>query len=122
MMKKEESWGAEDTWSETDKYLAKKLFIKAGNEIGLQFHEKREKTIFVESGVMILSVGDEVDDLIDVRLVAGESYHIPPKTMHKMLAEEDVKLFEVGTVDSTPPPPMPDVQPDVQPDSGAGGY
>ena len=71
---------------------------------------------------MILSVGDEVDDLIDVRLVAGESYHIPPKTMHKMLAEEDVKLFEVGTVDSTPPPPMPDVQPDVQPDSGAGGY
>ena len=50
-------WGYEEIWAETDKYVGKYLHIKANHRLSRQFHEKKEETIRVLKGVLLLEIG-----------------------------------------------------------------
>src|SRR5262249_2529949 len=53
----EKPWGHEIIWAHTDRYVGKVLFVKAGERLSLQYHEKKDETIYVLSGKMVFEVG-----------------------------------------------------------------
>ena len=92
-------WGKEEIWGETDKYLGKFLYIKAGEMLSRQYHEVKEETICVLEGRLMLEVGTPgQDDFKVVHMGPGSTFHVKPKTVHRFCAPQfDVKLAEVST-------------------------
>lgn len=85
-------WGYELRWATTDRYLGKVLHVKRGEALSLQYHERKEESIMVASGVLDL----ELDGVVH-RLRAGDTAHITPGTRHRLTAVEDCDVFEVST-------------------------
>jgi len=98
MRRVEKPWGYEVVWAETDRYVAKLLFIEAGQRLSRQYHEKKDETFFVEAGEMILEVGRPPN--VEARhMNPGDSFHCTPGTVHRMIGRTDVRVFEVSTPD-----------------------
>ena len=93
----EKPWGHERIWAETDEYVGKILHIKAGEALSMQYHEVKDETIHLFTGEMLFYVGMIDGDLQEVKLSAGESYHVEPETVHRMVAVSDCDLLEVST-------------------------
>jgi len=92
-------WGTENRWAVNDRYLGKILFIKRGHRLSLQYHEKKDETIFVLEGTLRLHVGDKDSQEI-IELGGGNSYRIEPGVVHRFEAPReysDVLLIEVST-------------------------
>jgi mannose-6-phosphate isomerase len=98
MRKIEKPWGYEEIWAETDKYLGKILTILPGQRLSLQYHEKKEETVYVMSGKLIVWLSeDENNKLI---LNKGTTYHVKPGQVHRFGAPKGrvlTKLIEVST-------------------------
>jgi mannose-6-phosphate isomerase-like protein (cupin superfamily) len=90
-------WGSELIWAETADYLGKILRVNAGEALSLQYHEKKDETIHLLSGRMRFWAGPSVDALREVELVAGESFHVTPGTVHRMEAVTDCEILEAST-------------------------
>lgn len=90
-------WGHETLFARTDKYAGKLLFIRAGHQLSLQFHEVKEETIYVQSGRMRFLFEEEPGSLVEILLEPGDAHHIPPHRQHRMIAVEDCLVFEVST-------------------------
>ena len=95
--KVEKPWGYELIWAETDKYVAKLLFVKAGESLSLQYHRIKEETMYLESGDILLEAGDSEESLAPVEFKAGSVFHIPPGTLHRLTARTDCRIFEAST-------------------------
>tara|TARA_X000001388_G_scaffold64651_1_gene50885 strand:- start:319 stop:654 length:336 start_codon:yes stop_codon:yes gene_type:complete len=96
MRKVEKPWGYENIWAETEKYVGKFMFIKAGHRMSLQYHEIKEETIYVQDGVLRVWHSEKPGDFTD--LSAGEVYHVTPKTVHRFGATSaPVYLIEIST-------------------------
>ena len=95
----EKPWGHEEIWAETSRYAGKYLHIKRGHRLSRQYHEKKEETIRVISGVLILEIGSGPDEIL--RLEKGDVYHVAPLTIHRFGADknDDVVLVEVSTTE-----------------------
>ena len=89
-------WGYEIVWAQTPQYVGKILHIQAGHKLSRQYHVKKDESFLVESGEMDLEVGDGADRRV-IRMVARDSFHCPPKTIHRMVAVTDVDVIEVST-------------------------
>ena len=48
-------WGYELRWAITDKYLGKVLHINRGEALSLQYHNRKDESIMVLTGTMIVS-------------------------------------------------------------------
>ncbi len=92
----EKPWGYELWWAQTERYVGKLLHVKAGHRLSLQYHERKEETIFLWSGELTLAL-DEGSGLEEHRLRAGESYRVRPGTRHRMIALTDCNLLEAST-------------------------
>jgi len=90
-------WGHELIFASTQRYVGKILFIRAGEALSLQYHRQKDETIRMESGEMDLVVGPSVEELERVRMGPGDTFHITPGTIHRMIALTDCTLFEVST-------------------------
>jgi len=91
-------WGHEEVWAHTNKYAGKILHINKGERLSLQFHEKKEETIYVLEGELLFICGNSEDSLKKIILNQGESMHIEPGLIHRFCAtESSVKLIEVST-------------------------
>ena len=92
-------WGKEEIWGETEKYLGKFLYINPGEMLSRQYHEKKEETICVLEGELLLEIGAPNDaDFIVKHLAPGETFHIKPGTIHRFCAGIlSVKLAEVSS-------------------------
>jgi len=100
----EKPWGYETIWAKSsskDGYIGKILFIKAGHKLSFQYHEEKEETIFVKSGILYLATEGFIDDRKKrkiIKLTPGETVHIPPLYTHRFMANEvNVELIEVST-------------------------
>ena len=93
----EKPWGYELIWAKTKDYVGKVLHIKKGHKLSLQYHQVKEETIFVQSGKMILVFENSQGVLEEIEMLPGESHHIPTGKKHRMIAVEDVNVFEVST-------------------------
>ncbi len=89
-------WGHELIWAKTDRYVGKVIHINAGQALSLQYHERKDETIHLWSGELILAL-DEGAGLQEHRLRAGESYHVVPGTRHRMIALTDCDILEAST-------------------------
>ena len=92
----EKPWGHELWWAHTHRYVGKVLHVKAGHRLSLQYHVKKDETIHLQSGELVLVV-DEGAGLVEKGLLPGESYRIGPGTVHRMVAVTDCDILEVST-------------------------
>jgi dTDP-4-dehydrorhamnose reductase/mannose-6-phosphate isomerase-like protein (cupin superfamily) len=92
-------WGHEVIWAQTDRYVGKVLFIRAGERLSLQYHEKKDETVYVMSGKMVFEVGPKDGPREDLVMKAGDSFHITPYTVHRMIAIEDTHVLEASTTE-----------------------
>ncbi len=89
-------WGYELRFVRTDRYAGKVLFIKAGAQLSLQYHEKKDEAFFVQSGSLDLVLGRGAEQTA-VRMGPGDARRIAPGTVHRFRAVSDTLLFEVST-------------------------
>jgi mannose-6-phosphate isomerase-like protein (cupin superfamily) len=92
----EKPWGWELRFAHTDRYAGKLIFVKAGHQLSLQYHNQKDEALLVHSGTLELVLGHGREQRV-VRLGPGESWHITPGTVHRFRAVSDVELFEVST-------------------------
>jgi mannose-6-phosphate isomerase-like protein (cupin superfamily) len=97
--KVEKPWGHELIWAHTDRYIGKILHVKAGHALSLQYHERKDETIFLLRGRMRFFAGKNKDALREIAMNEGDSYHITPGTVHRMEAITDVDMLEASTSD-----------------------
>jgi mannose-6-phosphate isomerase-like protein (cupin superfamily) len=89
-------WGYELIWARTDRYVGKILHVRAGHVLSLQYHNRKDETMHVLRGALILRTRPG-DTLVERRFVAGETAHIPPKLIHQIEAVEDSDVLEAST-------------------------
>tara|TARA_R110002012_G_C11305160_1_gene573866 strand:- start:110 stop:448 length:339 start_codon:yes stop_codon:yes gene_type:complete len=88
-------WGYELIWAKNDKYAGKILYIKPGQRLSLQYHEKKDESVFVLEGKLLLYTDKDI-----LELESGQSYRITPGMIHRFSAgTEPVKLVEVSTAE-----------------------
>jgi mannose-6-phosphate isomerase-like protein (cupin superfamily) len=93
----EKPWGYELHWAKTDRYVGKVLHIKAGHALSLQYHNKKDETIFLHTGKMLFEIGEQDGPLARREMKPGDSVHVTPLTVHRMTAIEDCDVLEVST-------------------------
>ena len=84
----------------TERYAGKVLFIKAGSQLSLQYHEVKDETFYVQEGTMELVLGKGGDEQV-IRMEPGDCRHVTPGTIHRFRAITDTLLFEVSTPELT---------------------
>ena len=89
-------WGHELIWAKAERYVGKILHIEPGHVLSLQYHNKKDESIYVLSGEIILRI-QRGETLIERRVKAGESFHIPPKQIHQFEAVVVTDLLEAST-------------------------
>jgi len=90
-------WGYELLYATTEVYCGKVIFIRSGEQLSLQFHKKKDETIFVQLGRMELEIG-EPGKPVDTEVVGpGRAFRLRPGTVHRMRALEDTTILEVST-------------------------
>ena len=82
--------------SRTDRYVGKILHVKAGHVLSLQYHNRKDETMHVLSGELILRT-QPGDTLVARPFKAGESVHIPPTLVHQIEAVVDTDVLEAST-------------------------
>ena len=91
-------WGHETIWAHTDRYVGKILHIKAGQALSVQYHERKDETVYLLTGEMRYWVQEQgAEELRDVRLRVGEAFRITPQTIHYMEAVTDCDVLEAST-------------------------
>jgi quercetin dioxygenase-like cupin family protein len=89
-------WGYEIIWAHTPKYVGKILHITKGHRLSRQYHEVKEETLRVLSGAMDLELGP-AETVTTLTMKPGDTFHVLPHTIHRMIAIEDTDVLEVST-------------------------
>jgi mannose-6-phosphate isomerase-like protein (cupin superfamily) len=93
-------WGFETHFALVPgKYCGKTLHVKAGHALSLQYHERKEETIAVQSGKLLFEVGSSDQSLESFELLPGEAVHLSPGTRHRMTALVDTVVLEASTTE-----------------------
>jgi len=96
--KVEKPWGHELIWAQTEVYVGKVLFVKAGHSLSLQFHREKDESWLVQSGRAKLELGEAGESVLKEEVIsAGAAFHYPPGTVHRVTAIEDTTILEVST-------------------------
>jgi len=95
----EKPWGWELVWAETDRYAGKLLFVRAGQALSLQYHERKDESWYVQEGRAALGLGRVGESLEEQEIGPGDTFHFPPGTVHRLRALEDTLIVEVSTAD-----------------------
>lgn len=89
-------WGEELLVASTDAYTGKMLTMRAGESGPLQYHVKKDETMYLVDGEAELTL-EEHGALVKATLKAGDSYHVPPLTIHRVKAVTRCVFFEAST-------------------------
>ena len=91
----EKPWGFENIWAETEDYVAKMLHIEPKQRLSLQYHERKEETVYVLEGTLLNWTDEEGPPQ---KYSPGQVLHIEPSKIHRFGAgKEMVRLMEVST-------------------------
>ena len=78
--------------------MGKILFVSTGESLSLQYHERKTESWYIQSGRARLELGSTGDAVLnEVVIGAGEAFHYPPGTLHRVTALEDTTILEVST-------------------------
>jgi mannose-6-phosphate isomerase-like protein (cupin superfamily) len=90
-------WGHELIWVLTDRYCGKVIVIETGRRLSLQYHERKDESVYVISGRLRLHLEDEAGMMTVRELGPGDSARVPVGRRHRFEAAERVELIEVST-------------------------
>ena len=90
-------WGQEEVLEINDKYMVKKLTMKAGHRCSLQYHKYKKETIYVLSGVLKIIQGSKSEVLEEKLYYANETITIPPGLIHRMEGVKEAVYLEAST-------------------------
>jgi mannose-6-phosphate isomerase-like protein (cupin superfamily) len=95
----EKPWGHEEWLSVTKRYVLKKLVLKKGARFSLQYHKKKEESLYLITGKIKLTLGkaDKSGRLEVSVFKRGETLHLLPKTIHRAEALEESVIIEAST-------------------------
>jgi quercetin dioxygenase-like cupin family protein len=77
--------------------VGKILHVRKGHALSLQYHERKEETIYVQSGRLRYELGSAADALEVLELGPGDAVHVRPGMVHRMTALEDTDVLEAST-------------------------
>jgi mannose-1-phosphate guanylyltransferase / mannose-6-phosphate isomerase len=85
-------WGTYATLKEEEGYKVKRIVVKPGETLSLQYHHQRSEHWVVVQGVAMVQIGDD-----EYETWPGQYRYIPLKAKHRLsnLGEEDLVLIEV---------------------------
>ena len=93
----EKPWGYELVYARTDRYGAKILFVRKGEQLSLQFHRHKDEVIYVHDGRIELEIGDP-GGALDTEVVGpGKAFRLKPGVVHRWRALEDAVVLEAST-------------------------
>ena len=89
-------WGQEVVWAKEEKFAGKLISITIQQRTSLHYHKIKDEVFYLYSGKLKLTI---VEDGVAkyYKLRAGDTWHIKPKTTHRLEAETHCVLFEVST-------------------------
>lgn len=91
-------WGYEEIFAETANYVGKMIFINPGHKLSRQYHNQKEETFRVISGVLTLEIG-QGSDIKTYTLYQSQVFHCPPGTIHRMICDAALNYFSVQVVE-----------------------
>ncbi len=95
-------WGHEEWFALVDgKFCGKAIHVTQGHALSLQHHERKEETIAVQSGRLLVEIGAHEPALESFELEPGEAIHLTPGTRHRVTALVDTVLLEASTTEVT---------------------
>ena len=85
-------WGSYETMDRGDGFQVKRIIVKPGHQLSLQYHHRRSEHWVVVGGSAEVTIGEDVSTLN-----ANESAYIPIGVVHRLAnrATEDLHLIEV---------------------------
>ena len=95
--KTEKPWGFELLLAHTPRYAGKVIFIRKGHRCSLQYHEKKDESLYVHQGKALLQIEGSNGQLSSTVVNPGHCIRVPPLTRHRLEAIEATTLFEVST-------------------------
>jgi len=95
--KTEKPWGYELLFAHRSEYAGKVIFVKKGHRLSLQYHEKKDETLYVYKGKALLDIGENDQHMVSRVVQSGESITVPPFTRHRLKAIEDTVFLEAST-------------------------
>ena len=93
----EKPWGWELIWADTESYVGKLLFVRAGQSLSLQYHEVKDEAWLVQEGRASLELGEVGGALETIEIAPGDAFRYRPRTVHRVTAIEDLLVIEVST-------------------------
>ena len=94
----EKPWGWELIWAESETYVGKTIFVRAGHSLSLQYHRVKDESWYVAGGRAALELGERDQEVLDTaEITAGECFRYRPGTVHRITAIEDTTIHEVST-------------------------
>jgi mannose-6-phosphate isomerase-like protein (cupin superfamily) len=91
-------WGHELIWAESEHYVGKVLFLKAGESLSLQFHREKDESWLVQQGRAKVELGSVGAAVLNEEVVnAGVCFRFRPGTVHRVTALVDTTILEVST-------------------------
>jgi mannose-6-phosphate isomerase-like protein (cupin superfamily) len=95
--KTEKPWGYELLFAHTPKYVGKIIFIKRGHQLSLQYHEKKDESMYIYHGKARIETSEADGRMVPRIAWPGYSIRILPNTKHRLKAIEDTTILEVST-------------------------
>ena len=93
----EKPWGYELLYAHTAEYVGKVIFVKKGHRLSLQYHQRKDETIYILSGRARIDSGEDETSLTSLIFEPGGVIRLTPLTRHRVEALEDTTLLEVST-------------------------
>jgi len=94
----EKPWGWELLWAHADTYCGKVLFVREGESLSLQFHNRKDESWYVLEGRAKVELGNAGEGALDEEVVTvGAAFRFRPGTVHRVTALEDTRILEVST-------------------------
>jgi mannose-6-phosphate isomerase-like protein (cupin superfamily) len=95
--KTEKPWGYELLFAQTPKYAGKVIFIRKGHRLSLQYHKKKDESMYIYQGKVRIEIEGSDGRMVSRVVQPGYSIRIPPLAKHRLEAIEDTTFLEVST-------------------------
>jgi mannose-6-phosphate isomerase-like protein (cupin superfamily) len=93
----EKPWGGEELIEVNDRYMFKRLTMRAGHRCSLQYHKVKRETIYVLSGSLRILSGPSAEALTAKIYGPGETITLPAGVVHRMEGVADSVYLEAST-------------------------
>lgn len=94
----EKRWGSE-TLYHNSYYCMKKIFIRTGQGTSMHFHQDKQETLLLVSGLLRVEYINREGQEMMVDLQPGDALDVLPCFPHKLIALEDAIIIEASTTD-----------------------